>query len=72
MCRDPVHLLARMSWFTPAVLASHLPSTFMDEESYGYFVSGKFKEPTGRAQHLSALKMLKKLCFLKTYVTNTS
>ena len=67
-----MYLFVRMSWFTPAVLASHLPSTFMDKESYGYSVSGKFKEPTGRAQHLGALKVLKKLCFLKTCVTNTS
>lgn len=63
VCRDPVYLFVRMPWFTPAVLASHLPSTFRDKESYGYSVSGKFREPIGRAQHLGALKVLKKLFF---------
>ena len=60
---DPRYLFARMSWFTTAVMASHLPSTFRDKKAYGYPVSGKFKEPIGRAQHLGVLKVLKKSCF---------
>lgn len=66
---EPRCLFAMMSWFTPAILASHPTSTpvhqegpCMDSELCGYPVPGKLKGPTGRVQPLGLWNVFKKLC----------
>ena len=70
----PRWLFAMMSWFTPAILASHPVSSpvhpqkrpCMDSKLCVYPVPGRLKKSRGRAQYLGVWKMLRRLCLQKS------